>query len=50
MELFKFPMKTLNISQGYGYSVDGVSAFNFSHKGKKALNAQEKDDRKRKII
>ena len=38
MELFKFPMKTLNISQGYGYSVDGVSAFSFSHKGKKALD------------
>ena len=43
MEFFEFPMKVLDVSQGYGFAVDGVSASKFSHKGQKALDLRGSD-------
>lgn len=38
-----FPMSTLNVSQGYGVSVEGVAANTYSHKGTAALDICGKD-------
>ena len=38
-----FPMKTLNVSQGYGVSVEGVAANTFSHKGTNCIDICGKD-------
>ena len=43
MEFFEFPMKVLDVSQGYGFAVDGVAAASYSHKGQKALDLRGAD-------
>lgn len=38
-----FPMKNLNVSQGYGVAVEGVAANTFSHKGTNCIDLCGKD-------
>lgn len=39
----RFPMEILRVTQGYGYSVDGVSAYTYSHARSYALDLGGKD-------
>ena len=44
MELLMYPMKTLRITQGYGFTVDGVDGTHtFSHAGQHALDQGGRD-------
>ena len=44
MELLMYPMKTLRITQGYGFTVDGIDGTHtFSHAGQHALDQGGKD-------
>lgn len=43
MQNAKFPMEILRVTQGYGFSVDGVSAYTFSHSKQYALDLGGRD-------
>ena len=43
MQNAKFPMEVLRVTQGYGFSVDGVSPFTFSHSKEYALDLGGRD-------
>ena len=43
MQKAKFPMEVLRVTQGYGYSVDGVAPYTFSHAYEYALDLGGRD-------
>lgn len=46
MQNAKFPMEILRVTQGYGYSVDGVGAYSYSHSKTYALDLGGRDGNK----